>query len=485
MIGAQVYTITLITTFAHWLFLWLAFYFFSRRPRARATTLAAASMLCVAGYMVGNALSDAAATRAEAVMWARIFGMLSALAPMLLLHAEMELTGARFRYRRVFLAAGYAVAGAIIALGLSSKLLFDYYGPARVVADMAWAYPLGPLYPVYGIYLVLSLGLAVGVLASARWRAARPPQSVAHQLTWLIVGTATMLVGVALLTLNALSGWIVREAYLQPFLVVGALVIAYAIARYPGLVAGQLLWNDLKASLFGAALLMAGLTAILLAVDASRYVFEATGWFVLAAFVFNREHRTLADLPFFGPKARTDRADLLMASQLAGGAPYLDTSALAQDGAGGLLEYVSDVERAGMAWERLRFEHSLWMDLLGRDEYANVRRALGMQDDWSPRQPFPVHAVRISVEQRLKSRERLAIGLKYLGYSDREMASLMDVKPNVPRSYLSEAKGKLDLPAGAPLMLFAHFSGVVTIDALPVVGSRTGPRYAVESETLD
>jgi len=50
------------------------------------------------------------------------------------------------------------------------------------------------------------------------------------------------------------------------------------------------------------------------------------------------------------------------------------------------------------------------------------------------------------------------------------MARLMGVKPNVPRHYLSEGKRKLGLPAGAAVMLFVHFSGVID-DALPLLAA--------------
>ena len=49
------------------------------------------------------------------------------------------------------------------------------------------------------------------------------------------------------------------------------------------------------------------------------------------------------------------------------------------------------------------------------------------------------------------------------------MAQLMGVKKGVPRSYLSEAKRKLGLSAGASLMLFVHFSGLVEDDAMPLL----------------
>ena len=45
----------------------------------------------------------------------------------------------------------------------------------------------------------------------------------------------------------------------------------------------------------------------------------------------------------------------------------------------------------------------------------------------------------------------------------------MGVRSNVPRSYLSAAKRKLGLPAGAPLQLFVYLAGLVESDALPLL----------------
>ena len=78
-----------------------------------------------------------------------------------------------------------------------------------------------------------------------------------------------------------------------------------------------------------------------------------------------------------------------------------------------------------------------------------MRAALGLPDAWRPADGLSPREVRSAVTARLEPRERQALGLKYLGYSDKEMARLMGVKPNVPRSYLSAGKRKLGVPSGA------------------------------------
>ena len=72
--------------------------------------------------------------------------------------------------------------------------------------------------------------------------------------------------------------------------------------------------------------------------------------------------------------------------------------------------------------------------------------ALGLTATWEPADGLSAAAVTGSVAERLQPRERRAVGLKCLGYSDKQMARLMAVKTNVPRSYLGTAKHKLGLP---------------------------------------
>jgi hypothetical protein len=179
----------------------------------------------------------------------------------------------------------------------------------------------------------------------------------------------------------------------------------------------------------------------------------------------------LADRVFFKPASRASRAGLRTAAAYAGSADALDLAALTPGQYAELIGYLSELDRAGLATARLEGPSDVRLTLLGRDEFAVVRKALGLSADWAPPDGVVRDAVREHLACRIEPRERQALGLKYLGYADKEMARLMGVKPNVPRSYLNEGKRKLGLPAGAPLMLFVHFSGLVDDDALPLLGA--------------
>jgi DNA-directed RNA polymerase specialized sigma24 family protein len=107
--------------------------------------------------------------------------------------------------------------------------------------------------------------------------------------------------------------------------------------------------------------------------------------------------------------------------------------------------------------------------LLARQEFAVVREALGLPEAWASDRPFPRERVRRQAVAALEPRQRQALGLKYLGYADKEMAALMGVRPGVPRSYLSEARRTLGLATGAAVMLYVYFTGLDECDALPLL----------------
>jgi hypothetical protein len=221
----------------------------------------------------------------------------------------------------------------------------------------------------------------------------------------------------------------------------------------------------------------------------SLRILLGVGWFVLAAFVFRDDVRALVDRVYYGASSRAERAGLRTAATYAGEAPAVDVASLSPSQSGELVDYLSSLDRAGLAAARLEGADDARVELLAREEFVAVRVALGLPEVWSPEVGLG-GGVSQAVEERLEPRERQALGLKYLGYSDKEMAQLMGVRPNVPRSYLSAAKRKLGLSAGAPMMLFVHFAGLVESDALPLVtagpsAAKTDPHPQPVATTVD
>lgn len=472
---------TLLTLIAHWLSLWLAFYLLSRRPRTVTTAIAASAYLLLSIYFLRTSFQLMPIPDATAATLGAWLGNWIPLAPVLLLHAFLRLTRQRLPRQRALLPALYGVALIISLLGFSNTLL--YAKGMAAAHDSDWRrnfIALGPLYAVQVVQISGTLALALWVLISARLDRGTPA-AARPQLTVLCAGAALMLLGAVAVFGNAYVGSLLVESTLQPILVLGSFVMAIQLARYPGTLEGQLLRSDLKSSLLGTAAVMTCFVVLLVVAGASGEVIAAGGWFVLAVVVFGDELRMLADHVFFNPASRADRAGLRTAAAYAGSADRLDLGALSPGQHAELIGYLSEVDRAGLAVSHLARASDQRINLLARDEHARVRAALGLPDDWAPESIFPADDVEAHARECLEPRERQAVGLRYLGYSDRQMAQIMGVKPGVPRSYLGEAKRKLGLPAGAPLTLFAFFSGVVHSDALPLMEAPTADDDGVDA----
>jgi hypothetical protein len=428
----------------------------------------------MAGYLVSIAVLLAPEYVPWDLLWGGAVGGLIAFAPVLLLHSFVCLTGVRLPAQGAVLACLYAGGALVFALGFSDTLLYVYEkAPAGATTDVNGTIGIGPLYPVQIVAIGLPLVLALLVLAAARRARARAGRRSPRELDWMIAGTALLTLGALIMFGNAYAGSLAVESVLQLILIGGAAVVAAPLARYPGLVDGQLLKKDVRASLLGSFGVMAVFVVLVLLSGGSLRILLGVGWFVLGAFVFRDDVRALVDRVFYGASSRAERAGLRTAATYAGGALSLDVASLSPGQSGELVDYLSSLDRAGLAAARLEVADDARVELLAREEFRVVRDALGLPDDWSPEHGLGGGASGV-VEGRLEPRERQALGLKYLGYSDKEMAQLMGVKPNVPRSYLSAAKRKLGLPAGAPMMLFVHFAGLVESDALPLVTAGPG-----------
>lgn len=456
----------------HWLALWLGLYLIGRRPRSGATVLAGLAYLALATYLSAAAILLAPERFPNELIWVGAL-CFTPFAPVLLLHAFLRLTGSGLPLERALLAALYAFAALIYVLSLDNALIYPWTAPeseAGVAVDGASG--VGPLYPLMIVQTTGTLALGVVVLGRARRAVRRDGRRVPGQLTRLLVGAVLLLAGAALMFANVYLGSITGEGFLQVALLAGGVLVAGSVARYPGLVDGQLLHADLKASLLGSLLVMAAFVSLVLAVGAGLQVLIGMGWFVLAVFLLRDDLRELADRAFYGPGERAARKGLRTAAVFAGSGGSLDLTALSPDQTGELLEYLGSLDRAELGAARLEGAVDPRLVLLARGEFETVRRALGLPETWDVRDRLDRQAISAAAAERLEPRERQALGLKYLGYSDKEMAQLMGVRPGVPRSYLSAGKRKLRLPAGAATMLYVHCAGLVEHDALPLLGDR-------------
>ena len=461
----------LLSLVAHWLSLWLGLSLLTRRPRSAASSLAGASFVVLASYLLSTALLLTPESGRADLFWGNWLGDWVAIAPPLLLHAYVRLGDTRLRHQRLLLALVYGGAAIVTVLSLWGSLIFRYRWPAGSIGPAAKGMEaIGPLYSLLVVQILGTLGGALVVLLRARRLAADSARRGLSQLNTLAAGTALMVLGSALMFGNAYyDSALPVESLLQPILLAGGFLVALGLVRYRGLLEGQLLRSDLRASLLGSALLLSGFLAIMLALGEPSERFGELGWFVLAVFVLGDQLRGLADRAVFAGGQRAGRADLRMAVSYAGSGEGLDVSSLALGQSAEVVDYLSAIDRAALASARLGGSSDQRLALLAREEFGAVRDALGLPADWRPEDGLPHEAVRRQVRHVLEPRERQALGLKYLGYSDKEMAMLMGVKPGVPRSYLGGAKRKLGIPAGASLMLFVYLAEFAESDALPLL----------------
>jgi DNA-binding CsgD family transcriptional regulator len=461
----------------HWLSLWLGFYLIGRRPRSQATLLAGLAYLALATYLSSAAILLALEHFPHVMIWGGVL-CFNPFAPPLLLHAFLRLTGSALPRERAVLVGLYTLAALVYVLSLDSALIYPWTPPQPGAAEAVnGVVGIGPLYPLLIVQTAGTLALAVLVLERARRAVRREGRPVPRQLVWLLAGAVLILTGSTLLFANVYLGSFEAEGLLQLVVLAGGILVAVAMARYPGLVEGQLLRTDLKASLLGSLLAMAAFVALVLVAGAGPRVLLGAGWFVLAVFLLRDDLRALADRVFYGSGERAARAGLRTAAVSAGSSEPLDLGSLSEHQTDELLTYLGSLDRAELEAARLEGPVDPRLDLLVRDEFEPVRRALELPYGWDARDSLDHRAIAAAVAERLEPRERQALGLKYLGYSDKEMARLMGVKPGVPRSYLSAGKRKLGLPAGAATMLFVHFAGLVEDDALPLLegGGRAAP----------
>jgi DNA-binding CsgD family transcriptional regulator len=119
--------------------------------------------------------------------------------------------------------------------------------------------------------------------------------------------------------------------------------------------------------------------------------------------------------------------------------------------------------------------------LLARSEYAPVRAALGLPAGWVREDGISLPEVWEAARSTLPQRNRRALALWHLGYSDKEIARVLSVTPNTARSYREEGKKKLGLDAKRSIALYVQLAGFVDSDALPLLESLN----AAEGEAAD
>jgi DNA-binding CsgD family transcriptional regulator len=469
--GLSGYALTAL--FAHWAVLWLGMDLLGRRPRTSVAIVTGLAFITCATFLLEVAYYYIPTTVAEAAQREKWLASWAAFCPALFVHGYCLLIGARSIWHRVMIIFSYAFAVAAFIGRLFNGVFIEFESIKLDQNGYVSGILPGRFYWVMALQMVLTTGLALAILLHARFAGTTPARAVRSQLNMLTAGTGLVFASAVMLALDGFLPSPVPDALLLPIGIVGAVMIALPLVRYQGRLGGQLLRLDIKTSLLITVLMMTAFMVIAMLAHATMAVVACTGWLVLVPVVLGDDLRDLADRFFYGRAARAARAGLRTAEAYAGSSRTLDVDALTTGGSTEFLDYLSDLDRAGLGSDRHGPGPSRpdgdWLKLLAREEFAHVRDALGAPKGWSLGQELPIEEIRRQAAIKLEPRERQALGLWYMGHSDKDMARLMGVRPGVPRSYLSEGKKKLGLVAGPPLTLFVHFAGFVGSDALPLL----------------
>jgi hypothetical protein len=235
----------------------LALYVASRSPGRRVSLLSTAAMLCLAIYLMGEALGALATDLPTWASWLRRTWWAPSLALPIWLTLSLALTieegppaWARAA-RKAF--APVAVAsigiGAIFAvLGLLTSQVQDWAAPFTLGEDPAVGVrhiPAGELLPLFQVFALICLvwpAINLGML----WFASPRGSPLRSRFAWLtasawmfLLGGAWVVIASGIFRLVGLPG--------QLLLVVGMLILGWNMARYGALVAGERVLSDFLA----------------------------------------------------------------------------------------------------------------------------------------------------------------------------------------------------------------------------------------------
>ncbi len=454
---------------SHWLVLWLGMYLVGRRPRSAASVLIGLAFLGGAAYLLEAAYYYVPTTVRGVGLREQWLAGWVIFAPPLFLHGFMLLTGFRPRWRTWALVFAYAFALVVFVGGFFSGVFNEF---EDVVLDANGHLRNLPVGRYYWVMILQSMGTMVGALAvlvRARFVRPAPPKAVRRQLGLVKSGMVLVFVTAGMIYVNGVLSEPIPDAAVFPLGLVGTLMVAAPLVRYAGGLGGQLLRYDARSSLLATVVMLAAYVGAAILVGASVSAVAGTAWLVIVPPTLGADVRSLADRAFYGRAGRAARSGLRTAEAYAGTSQKMDLDAIRPGESGGVVDYLSEMDRVAVLSSGRGVVEADWLRLLAREEFAPAREALEIPADWSLGAPLSLDEIQQRMAAKLLPRERQALGLWYLGHSDKDMARLMGVKPNVPRSYLSEGKRKLGLSAGPALMLFVHFSGYVGADALPLL----------------
>jgi hypothetical protein len=235
----------------------LALYVASRSPTRRVSLLSAAAMLCLAIYLMGEALGALATDLPTWAAWLRRTWWAPSLALPIWLTLSLALTieegppawSNAARKSFVPVAVASISIGAIFgALGVFSTQVQNWNAPFTLGDDPALGVrhiPASQLLPLFQLFALICLvwpAFNLGML----WRVSPPGSPLRSRFAWLTASACLFLAGGAWVVI---ASGIFRFVGLpgQLLLVVGMLILGWNMARYGALVAGEQVLSDFLA----------------------------------------------------------------------------------------------------------------------------------------------------------------------------------------------------------------------------------------------
>jgi hypothetical protein len=257
----------------------LALYVASRSPTRRVSLLSAAAMLCLASYLMGEAIGALATDLPTWVSWLRRTWWAPTLALPIWLTLSLALTIEEGPStwadvaRKSFLSIAVASIGigAVFAmLGVFTTQVQNWNAPFTLGDDPAIGVrhvPAAQLLPLFQAFALVCL-VWPAINLSFLWRASPRGSPLRSRFAWLsasawmfLVGGAWIVIASGIFRLVGLPG--------QLLLVAGMLILGWNMARYGALVAGEQVLSDFLAyaATMGAIVLVYGGVLLTLAPD--------------------------------------------------------------------------------------------------------------------------------------------------------------------------------------------------------------------------
>ena len=232
----------------------LALYVASRSPRRRVSQLSAAAMLCLAAYLMGEALGALAPDLPTWATWLRRTWWAPSLALPIWLVLSLALTVEEgpepwsvrvCRWFRPVAIALIGLGGLFGIVGVFTSEVQDWANPFTDPVSGARHSPAATLLPAFQVFaLVCLVWSSLNLLRL--WRASPPGSPLRARFAWLSGSAVLFLLG---------GGWVVLASGIfrllglpgQLLLVIGMLILGWNMARYGALVVGEQVLSDFLA----------------------------------------------------------------------------------------------------------------------------------------------------------------------------------------------------------------------------------------------